>query len=200
MVKVITPATAEPLTVSEVKDFLRVDSSAEDALIGVLITAARTMCEEYTQQVMMPTTVEQYWDDFPYSSASAPRDTRGQWFSDYDIMLLQKSPVQSVSFIKYYDGNGTQQTITSTSYSVDVVSQPARILPVTSWDGIDPNRLNSVTVRYVVGYADAASVPAPLKQAMLLMIGDMYERRQDSIKQLPSASEYLMNPFRVFQF
>jgi uncharacterized phiE125 gp8 family phage protein len=83
---------------------------------------------------------------------------------------------------------------------VDAVSQPARILPVTSWDGIDPNRLNSVTVRYVVGYADAASVPAPLKQAMLLMIGDMYERRQDSIKQLPSASEYLMNPYRVFQF
>ena len=200
MVKVITPAAAEPLTVSEVKDFLRVDSSAEDALIGVLITAARTMCEEYTQQVMMPTTVEQYWDDFPCSSASAPRDTRGQWFTDYDIMLLQKSPVQSVSFIKYFDGNGTEQTITSTSYSVDAVSQPARILPVTSWDGIDPNRLNSVTVRYVVGYADAASVPAPLKQAMLLMIGDMYERRQDSIKQLPSASEYLMNPFRVFQF
>lgn len=199
-IKVITAATAEPLSVSEVKNYLRVDSSAEDALVGALIAAARTMCEQYTRQIMMTTTIEEYWDDFPASSASSPRDERGQWYSDYDIIRLGISPVQSVTSVKYYDSNGVEQTISSSSYSLDSVNEPARILPVTSWNGIDPNRLNAVTVRYVVGYASAADVPAPLKQAMLLMIGDMYEKRQDSIKQLPSASEYLMNPFRVFEF
>jgi len=28
----------------------------------------------------------------------------------------------------------------------------------------------------------------------------MYEKRQDNIKQLPTASEYLMTPYRVFTF
>lgn len=199
-IKVITAATAEPLSVSEVKDYLRVDSSAEDALVGVLIAAARTMCEQYTRQILMTTTIEEYWDDFPASSASAPREASGQWFTEYDILRLSRGPVQSVTSVKYYDGNGVEQTINSSSYSLDSVSEPARILPVTAWEGIDPNRLNSVIVRYVVGYASAAAVPAPLKQAMLLMVGDMYEKRQDSVKQMPSASEYLMNPFRVFEF
>ncbi len=37
---VITPASLKALTVQEVKDYLRVDSSDEDTLLGVLIDAA----------------------------------------------------------------------------------------------------------------------------------------------------------------
>jgi len=33
-----------------------------------------------------------------------------------------------------------------------------------------------------------------------LVIADMYENRIDSVKRLPTASEYLWNPFRVFTF
>jgi predicted MPP superfamily phosphohydrolase len=35
---------------------------------------------------------------------------------------------------------------------------------------------------------------------MLLIIGDMYENRTDSVKRLPTAAEYLWNPYRVFSF
>ena len=63
-IAVITPAASEPLSVSEVKDFLRVDSSAEDTLIGVLIEAARSMAEAYTRRIMMTTTIEEFFDVF----------------------------------------------------------------------------------------------------------------------------------------
>ena len=44
---IITPASIQALTVQEVKDFLRVDSDAEDALLGVLISASTEMAEHY---------------------------------------------------------------------------------------------------------------------------------------------------------
>ena len=42
---IITPATLKALTVQEVKDYLRVDSSDEDTLLGVLIDAATQIGE-----------------------------------------------------------------------------------------------------------------------------------------------------------
>ena len=44
---VITPASLKALTVQEVKDYLRVDSSDEDTLLGVLIDAATQVAEHY---------------------------------------------------------------------------------------------------------------------------------------------------------
>ena len=60
--------------------------------------------------------------------------------------------------------------------------------------------VNAVIVRYVCGYSSSSDVPAPIRQAMLLMIAEMYEKRQDSVKRLPTAAEYLMNPYRVWTF
>ena len=48
---VITPATLKALTVQEVKDYLRVDSDAEDTLLGVLIDAATEMAESYLNYI-----------------------------------------------------------------------------------------------------------------------------------------------------
>ena len=54
------------------------------------------------------------------------------------------------------------------------------------------------------GYGDdgassdgAASVPEAIKQAVLLIIGKMYELREDSVSRLPKASEYILEPYRV---
>jgi hypothetical protein len=46
------------------------------------------------------------------------------------------------------------------------------------------------------------AVPFSLKSAMLLLIGHLYENREEvtvgvNANQLPKASEYLMNPYRV---
>ncbi len=38
----------EPVTLQEAKDFCRIDIDTDDALISALITAARKMCEAYT--------------------------------------------------------------------------------------------------------------------------------------------------------
>jgi uncharacterized phiE125 gp8 family phage protein len=186
---VITPATSEPLTTSDVKDFLRVDSSDEDTLIGVLITAARSMAEAYTMRILMTTTIEEFYDGFP--DYRNPRDR--------DILYLSRGPIQSITSVKYVDTLGDEQTVSSDNYRTDLVSEPARISSDNGWTATK-DTVNAVVVRYLCGYSSSSDVPAPIRQAMLLIIGEMYEKRQDSIKRLPTAAEYLMNPFRVWTF
>ena len=186
---VITPATSEPLTTSDVKDFLRVDSSDEDTLIGVLITAARSMAEAYTRRILMTTTIEEFYDGFP--DYRNPRDR--------DILYLSRGPIQSITSVKYVDTLGDEQTVSSDNYRTDLVSEPARISSDNGWTATK-DTVNAVVVRYLCGYSSSSDVPAPIRQAMLLIIGEMYEKRQDSIKRLPTAAEYLMNPFRVWTF
>ena len=188
-ISVITPATSEPLTTAEVKSFLRVDSSDEDTLIGVLITAARSMAEAYTRRILMTTTIEEFYDVFP--NYRNPEDK--------DIIFLSRGPIQSVTSVKYVDGAGAEQTISSENYATDLVSEPSRIVSNNGWYATK-DTVNAVIVRYVCGYSSSSDVPAPIRQAMLLMIAEMYEKRQDSVKRLPTAAEYLMNPYRVWTF
>lgn len=187
-IQVVTPPASEPLTLAEVKEFLRVDHSDDDATLAIFIAAARQLCESYTRLALMPTTFEEYFDDFP------------QYTGTYkDEIRLSRSPVSAVTYVKYIDGNETTITASASDYKTDLISQPARISPDNGWFGTYET-INAVFVRYVAGYANAASVPAPLKHGMLLVIGDMYENRTDSVKRLPTAAEYLWNPYRVFSF
>ena len=187
-IQIVTPPASEPLTLSEVKEFLRVDHSDDDATLAIFITAARQLCESYTRLALMPTTFEEYFDDFP------------QYTGTYkDEIRLSRSPVSAVTYVKYIDGNETTITASASDYKTDLISQPARISPDNGWFGTYET-INAVFIRYVAGYADAAAVPAPLKHGMLLVIGDMYENRTDSVKRLPTAAEYLWNPYRVFSF
>lgn len=187
-IQVVTPPASEPLTLAEVKEFLRVDHSDDDATLAIFIAAARQLCESYTRLALLPTTFEEYFDDFP------------QYTGTYkDEIRLSRSPVSAVTYVKYIDGNETTITASASDYKTDLISQPARISPDNGWFGTHET-INAVFIRYVAGYANAASVPAPLKHGMLLVIGDMYENRTDSVKRLPTAAEYLWNPYRVFSF
>jgi uncharacterized phiE125 gp8 family phage protein len=187
-IQVVTPPASEPLTLAEVKEFLRVDHSDDDATLAIFITAARQLCESYTRLALLPTTFEEYFDDFPQYSGTYKDEIR-----------LSRSPVSAVTYVKYIDGNETTITASASDYKTDLISQPARISPDNGWFGTYET-INAVFIRYVAGYANAASVPAPLKHGMLLVIGDMYENRTDSVKRLPTAAEYLWNPYRVFSF
>ena len=182
--KVITAGDAV-LTLSEVKLHLKIDSSADDTLITNLISAATESCQEYTNRYFTTTVVEQYSDTFA------------------GVKQLYKSPVISITHIKYYDSNNSLQTWDAANYIVDNVSQPARIgLEVEKSYPEIADRMNAVVVKYSVGYGAATDVPQAIKSAILLTIGNLYENRQSVITgrtatELPLSSQYLLNQFKV---
>ena len=184
--KVDTAATTPIFTTAEAKDFLKVDTTADDTIIDNLVAAATESCQIYTNQYFINTVVTQYSDN---------------WKEFYS---LYKSPVSSITHIKYYDKNDSLQTLAASNYILDDTYEPARI--GIAVDGELPNvadRINAVQVKYTVGYGTASTdVPEGIRTAIILTVGNWYENRQSVITgrtatELPLSSQYLLDQFKI---
>lgn len=72
--------------------------------------------------------------------------------------------------------------------------------PDQVWPG-SYHREDAVSVTYVAGYGNADAVPAPIKAAILLIVGHLYENREASTvgvsaELLPMAVDALLAPYR----
>jgi len=184
--KEVTLSETPLFTTAEAKDFLKVDTTADDTLIDNLIKAATESCQIYTNQYFLNTVVEQYSD---------------KWS---EVYTLYKSPVSAITHIKYYDTNDSEETLDDSNYILDDVSKPARIgLAVDATLPSLSDRINAVHVKYTVGYGTASTdVPDGIKQAVLLTLGNWYENRQTVITgrtatELPLSSQYLLDQYKV---
>jgi uncharacterized phiE125 gp8 family phage protein len=184
--KEVTLSAVPVFTTAEAKEFLKVDTSADDTIIDNLVAAATQSCQIYTNCYFIRATVEQYSDNW-----------RG-------IETLYKSPLADVESIKYYDKDNTLQTLSSSNYIVDNVSKPGRIgLDVGGELPTLADRINAVIIKYTAGYGTASSdIPDGIKQAILLTLGNWYENRQSVITgrtatELPLSSQYLLNQYKI---
>lgn len=182
----VTPPAAEPILLAEGKSHLRATSNGEDTLITSQLLAARIMAEDYTGQAFITRTYDWTLDKFS------------------DVLLVPRAPLVSVSSIKYNDTAGVEQTLAASEYTVDVKSRPGRIVPAygLSWPSTR-GHVNDVTVRFVAGFGDAGSnVPAPIKAAMLLILGELYARRESSVQgtiisEIPMNARYLLDMYKM---
>lgn len=189
---VVSSANATlPITLTEAKLYLKVDTSADDDLITHLITAAKTAAENYLDRYLYNTTITEYFDGFP---AIAANNSAAE-------LYLSVGGVSSVTSITYTDTDGnTGQTFSSSSYTVDTNwngRTRIRLAQDASWPNTY-NEIKTVTVTYVAGYgASAGDEPASITQAIYLMLSSWYHNRQDSVRRMPTASEYLLNQQRL---
>lgn len=189
----VTPPAVEPLSLAEAKDHSRVDTTTEDALIDALIQAARGHAEDALGRAL----IEQTWD----------------WTLDcFDAVVLAAvplPPLRSVTSIKYLDAAGAQQTLDPALYRVSNIGADRRAgaiepAPGQSWPGLYPVSL-PVTIRFSAGYGGAGNmVPAPIRAAMLLVLGDLYRNREAQIigpiVADNRAVQALLAPYRVWGF
>lgn len=168
IVKMTSPPEAEPVSLPEAKLHLKVetDVTTDDTLITNLVTAAREWCEAYEGRKYMTQTLTVYLDAFE------------------PVINLPYPPVQVVNSIMYVDLAGAEQELSKSLYTVDAVSEPARVYPAYGkcWPATRTVR-NAVSIEYDVGYVTGEgdevepNVPARVKQAMLLLIGEWYVNR-----------------------
>lgn len=184
---VINRPVVEPITLQEAKDHLRVDDDLEDALISELIFTARSWCEQFLLRDLITQTQLLYIDGFDCQSI--------------DI----KANLQGVTTVKYLDSDGVQQTLADTEYVVDTVSTVGRIMLAygSAWPATYPE-LNAVEIEFDVGYGLAIDVPAPIRSAMLLLVGHYYLNRESvtvgvSVVETPQAVPMLLDFYRVME-
>lgn len=166
-----------------------------DVTLSAWITAARQFCEAYTDRAFITQTWQLTLNNFPM--------VRG-------LITIPKPPLLAVTSIGYVDASGVAQSpLDPLTYTVDApagpYAGPGRILPVygTYYWPFPPaiQVLNGVTVTFNAGYGGAAAVPAPLKQAMKLLIGNWFTNREaaqlirGSADILPFGVEPLLAPF-----
>lgn len=179
----------EPVTLAEAKAHLRVDTNDEDALIGALITTAVTHLDGWSG-ILGRALVTQTWQE----SLSA--------FPACGLLRLRLAPVQTVEAILYRDAANTERTLSPSLYEGPLADDLGAYVALKStevWPATYERR-DAVTVRYVCGHGAPADVPAPVRQAMLLMIGDWYANRETPLAgtalALPFAASALLAPLR----
>jgi uncharacterized phiE125 gp8 family phage protein len=184
--RVTTPPTAEPLSLSEARAHLRVDSFDDDGTLAGFILAARQHIESICGLALCTQTFTMTLDDFPIG----------------EPIKLPRAPVQSVAAVRYYNDAGSLLTWSSSEWETDVRSEPARLRPRDGfkWPSV-ADKLGAVEIEFVAGYGGPELVPQPVMHAMRLLVGHFYENREavnvgNMVTELPLAVDALLRPYR----
>jgi len=158
----VTAPTQEPISIEGAKEFLRIDISDEDDLIGELISTARRFVEEDAEIALLTSTWALYLDCFP------------AWEIE-----LRKLPVQSISSVVYLDTTGASTTLSASLYRLDSKNKPARLTPAYGqyWPSTY-DVTNAVTITFVAGETSRDTVDDIAKQAMRHLIAHWYKNRE----------------------
>lgn len=185
----------EPLTLAEAKLHLSVEFTEADPLITRLITMAREDCESYLQRSLLLTSWELILDGFPYPWPD--------WNAN-GVIEIRRPPVQSVGDITYVDTTGDGRTLQAgvdfTVRALGLRCAPTRIYPASGlrWPATLPEP-DVIRVPFVSGYgATADTVPAILKQGMLMFIEDKYKNRSATSDVANNAGEIPLGLSRLY--
>jgi len=165
-----TPPTVEPVTLAEAKSHCRIDTDTDDAYIGNLITAAREWCEQYLDRTLVHTQWVMRFDKFPSSGIEPVELPRPP--------MVSSGTATAVSIV-FTQEAGQTSTYSTAEYRVDRNATPGTILPQYSYTWT-PHRQddNAISVTWWAGYGSTgASVPAPIRHAMLMLVSHWYETR-----------------------
>ena len=157
-----TAPTVEPVTIEQAKEVLRVDFDDDNARIGRLISAARKRIEDSTNRQLINATWTLNLDSFPGS----------------DAICLPKSPLSSVTSVKYYDTSSVQQTLSTDVYDTDTTTIIPRIFLKynQSWPSDSRGHTNDIEIIFVAGYGSATTaVPESSRQALLMWVQWLYD-------------------------
>ena len=176
---------AEVLPIEDVRAHLRIETTDEDPLIEQLTAVAAEAIESDTGHLLAARAVTEH-------------------FASFDAIRLRSWPINAITGIAWFDREGTQSDFDPALARLTTARRPARLVQmVTAWP-CTGDAIDSVAVTLNAGYVDAADVPHRLKQAALLMIGDLYAQRETFVNGTISSKvemsltvERLLRDFRI---
>jgi uncharacterized phiE125 gp8 family phage protein len=175
ILKRITDATSEPVSLVEIKQHLRLSTStgAEDDTLNAYIKTAREQAENKTKRAFLTQTWRIVMDDFP---------------SNDDYIELPRPPLSttagSVTITYTKDDTAySSTTMASSAIAIDRDSEPCRIslYATNEWPDDVSTAINSVKIDFICGSSSASLVPESIKSWIKLRVGAMYENRESLV-------------------
>jgi uncharacterized phiE125 gp8 family phage protein len=154
---------SEPVSLADMKSWLRLSASDEDSLIAALITAARLTVEAACGCEL----IAQRW-----------RVALDHWPRD-GLVRLPLKPVIACEAARVFTSETTSVALPSALYRLDAHAAPARFILLGA--AIQPGRSASgIEIDLQVGFgADASAVPRGLRLAVKMLAARWFERRGD---------------------
>ncbi len=183
----IAAPALEPVSLADAKAHLRLDTDDDDTLITAAIAAARVHVEALTRRCLIEQGWRVYLDRWPRRRSVA----------------LSPAPLISVDAVTVYDANGDPATVDADAYAVDAVAVPGRLVLSGAAPAVVGKAVNGIEIDVTAGYGPSSvDVPAPLRQAVMMLVAHWYEHRGAVGHDLagavaPLGFDALVAPYRI---
>lgn len=178
-----TNPTTQVVSVTDIKAHLRIDTSDEDSLLGVYIDAATEMAEHFCGRHFISHDYKLYFNNVT-SRAS---------------LVYPDCALHATTPINWIDENGATQV--STDAYIDAYSNPSIVYLNSDFTStnLKENAANVFWFDFSTGFGTSADdIPEAIKQAIKLIVSDMYYFREDRKRKFPMASEILLQPYKCY--
>ena len=161
----------EPVTVAEVKTYLRIDGESEDGLISSMISAARIAAEKYMKVSIISQKWKLSFDEI------CPQEIR-----------LPYGPVVAIDSVKTIDSEATETTFDSDNYYLTSGNLSIYFREIPSGQRVE--------IIYSTGFGAAAdNVPELIKQGIMAHVALMFERKL-AVAEVSETAKSLYNVYR----
>ena len=174
---VVTPAALTPAALSELKDWLGITVSNDDAQLTALLRASVETCEHFTGTMPLQQDCE---ETLPASA---------EW------QALAARPVQAITGIDGLPADGPRFALPVANYAVDLSADGTGTVQVSN-----PGSAGRIVVRFNAGLAASwTALPDGLRHGVLRLAAFQYRSREDSAPPgplPPAAVAALWRPWR----
>lgn len=208
---IVTSPESEPVSLLEMKRYLRIDDNSDDIVLSDQIMEARRFIEDQIGLAFIsqswrlsidrwPAGGEAWWDGVRETSITEIYRT-----NIIQSLAFPRWPLVSVTSVTVYDEDSTATVINvANTFDVDVYQTPGRITLKRgqTWP-VALRANNAIQIVYVAGYANAAAVPMTMKRAVRQLAAFMYNHRGDDCDASQAFSDSgaasLVNQFKVMR-
>lgn len=196
----VTASNDSPaISTEDMKGFLRIDGTADDAQIAAYVATATESVKEYLRRAILTETFVFKADGFTcpggddrllslgpgVHTASRPYILGGG-----ETLDLPYAPLQSVTSVVTYDRGNNASTFAATRYQVDLQSGRIYLNEGEVWPS-DLRAQDAVEVTYVAGYG-SGSIPEPILEAIRGYVEALY----DGCGELSANAKHMLAPYR----
>jgi hypothetical protein len=208
--KLITPPILQPIALADVKNYLRITGTTDDAMLTGMIDAATAYIERITSRRLITQTWDYYLDSFPaqkfndaaFGGGDYVEGKLSEFLGTAGFLTIPLFPLQSVTYLNTYADDAVAVLMASSDYIVDTVSEPGRLSVKTSttWPTTFLRPVNGVQVRFICGYgANPTDVPYGLRQAIQNIVGVFYLQRGCDESKIPPSISAQIQTYRIMR-
>ncbi len=161
----------EPATLAEVKTYLRITHTEEDALFTNLLTTAREQAEQYLNLTL-------------------PQQSYVFSLADNEVceIKLPRGPIISVASVTLFARDGTSSVVDPATYYIHSDKH------VLVFDNAPS--ATRIEIAYTAGFATASAIPKPIKLGLLAHVASLYDGRGDAEFVMPKETLAFYAPYR----